>query len=44
MVDGGFMEDIPCDIERELCGKWDRVIIGRGGKRQLIGRTGRGFI
>ncbi len=27
VADGGFTEDFPHDIERELCGKWDQVVV-----------------
>ena len=28
VADGGFAEDFPSDIERELSGKRDRVVVG----------------
>jgi len=44
MADGCFREDFPCDIERELCSEWDRVIVGRRRERQLVGRMGGRFV
>src|SRR5258708_36034655 len=44
VADGCFAEDFPSNIEWELGGKWDRVVIGRWRKRELVRLAGRGFV
>ena len=44
MVDGGFAEDFSSDIERELGGERDRIVVGRRRERKLVGLWCRGFV
>ena len=44
MADGGFAEDFPSDIERELHGEWDQIVVCGWRKGELVGGTGRRFV
>ena len=43
VADGRLSEDFPSDIERELGGKWDRVVVG-GWREGKFVEAGRGFV
>ena len=44
MVDGRPVEDFPSDIEGELSGKRDRVVVGGWRERELVRLPFRGFV
>ena len=44
MADGRLSEDFPSDIERELGGERDRVVVGRWSERELVRLSCRGFV
>src|SRR5260370_8326162 len=44
VADGGFTEDFPRDIERELCGEGDRIVVCQWRKGEFVERMGWGFV
>ena len=44
MADGGLSEDFPSNIERELGGERDRVVVGRWRERKLVRVSCRRFV